>query len=475
MAATFGGTAAAAPAPSAGLAFPADAGLADCTSVPARTPGTLLDNWYTSNVWLSALTQTNCADRGFVQQWPGIPGSGPQQDGYVKDMVTVGADRTTFDAATDIATPPEVTLSYDYTGGDLTIPGLDRTPTFGSADWLTDTFWGYPDNMRYRYRTPAGTWGAWQSSFPPVRLVAQGADCTPPGTVVQPPYTVEYGELGNPTCTYKMTIADPVDDPNHNWNVRDLEVAVRVPWSGRNASPKNVMLNGHLQGFQGDLLAAGAPVFLYVKGLGPQPPNPLFTATPGVGADTVDLDASGSTAAPLRTITSYEWTYYDSAFDVVGTATGVTTTKSFATPGPWYTSLKLTDSRGETKTAFKVLGDGLQASATTIDPLHPTLADSTVRATFTAQNTGITTISGITTTFGASPVGVVGLPPNTATPFTLAPGASKQVTAEIPVHGPGEGFATARFQGTGRYGPVDTGTVSLPFEWLAARWPAPFG
>ncbi len=88
----------------------------------------------------------------------------------------------------------------------------------------------------------------------------------------------------------------------------------------------------------------------------------------------VFFNASASTAAPGRSIVSYDWTFGDG-----GTASGVTVTHRFATPGSWNVVLTVTDDVGKTGTTAQsiTLGPDLVPTADfTYSPTAPTVGST---------------------------------------------------------------------------------------------------
>ena len=82
-----------------------------------------------------------------------------------------------------------------------------------------------------------------------------------------------------------------------------------------------------------------------------QPPVAAFTATPteGVAPLTVQFDASGS-ADPDGVIASYSWNFGDG-----GAASSVTTSHTFTSPGAFTVRLTVTDNRGATGSAERLV------------------------------------------------------------------------------------------------------------------------
>lgn len=92
-------------------------------------------------------------------------------------------------------------------------------------------------------------------------------------------------------------------------------------------------------------------------------------ASPGA-TQTVFFDASGSQAAPGRTITRYEWTFGDG-----NGGTGVNESHKYGKAGAFAVTLTVTDSAGKTGTVSKgvTVGAGLQPTANFVfSPAQPT-------------------------------------------------------------------------------------------------------
>lgn len=86
----------------------------------------------------------------------------------------------------------------------------------------------------------------------------------------------------------------------------------------------------------------------------------------------VFFNAAASTAAPGRSIVSYDWTFGDG-----GTGSGVTVTHRFGTPGSWSVVLTVTDDVGRTGTSVQsiTLGADLVPTADfTYSPTAPTVS-----------------------------------------------------------------------------------------------------
>jgi PKD repeat protein len=79
----------------------------------------------------------------------------------------------------------------------------------------------------------------------------------------------------------------------------------------------------------------------------PQVPAPVITPNPPVRGQTAIFDASSSTAAPGRTIVSYQWTFSGGN---PATSSGTTASVVFPTSGAKTYQLTVTDNTGKSTT-----------------------------------------------------------------------------------------------------------------------------
>ena len=103
-------------------------------------------------------------------------------------------------------------------------------------------------------------------------------------------------------------------------------------------------------------------------------PTASFSTSPGAPAagDVMTFDASNSSAAPGRTITSYSWTFGDNS-----TGTGALTTHAYSTSGVYAVTLTVTDDVGNTGTGTNNVSVG--------SPPAPT-------ASFTTSKVGLSVV-----------------------------------------------------------------------------------
>jgi hypothetical protein len=449
------------PAADAAPAFPVDAELPACTTVPVRPAGTMLDSLYTVQVWHRALTERGCLDRGYVRMFATADGNNVQ-DQYYADQVSVSASQTTFNG-TDAVVP--ISLSLANIGPySITIPNPNLGPAEAYPYWTADTASDYPDGVRYRYRRVDGTWEpTWRSSFPPVQLKRTGTDCMAQvgSTVTVGGHDARVGYAdGSPrksTCAYDVVIRQNAIpgyvDPDGVNLERDLQVVVGVDWHWVQAQNQG----GSWISFPHERSAAAA-LNLFIKGTSAPPPTVGITYSASGTAGTFDFSANAAAADPA-TIERYDWDFGDG--DVRLDASSLESKAWVGEAATRTVSVKVTDSRGKTATDTATLTPKLSIDSAPTDP-NPLEVGDAAAILLKVRNDGPSTITGVTPEVGLSPITLVALS-GSPVPATadLAPGEVQ--TFRVPIDPLEEGEVTGT---VGAHGASAGGTVSAATEPL---------
>ena len=142
-----------------------------------------------------------------------------------------------------------------------------------------------------------------------------------------------------------------------------------------------------------DAAGTSAGISQNVVVLNPAIPNASFTSSPGAPAvaQSVQFNASASTAASGHTITRYSWNFGDGSTDAT---TSPTTSHSYSSAGARTVTLVVTDDVGQTHTTTGTVTvvAGI-AAAFTVSPTNPNVSD-----TVQFNGSGSTTTSGSTIT-----------------------------------------------------------------------------
>ncbi|MDP6606944.1 MAG: PKD domain-containing protein [Dehalococcoidia bacterium] len=129
-----------------------------------------------------------------------------------------------------------------------------------------------------------------------------------------------------------------------------------------------------------------------------------FTSSPSSPSitETVNFDATASTASEGATIDSYAWNFGDGS-----TGTGVTTTHSYTLDGTYTVTLTVIDSTGSTDvtSGTVTVGDGDPTAAIAVSPTDPAPAETVNLSAAESTATGSATITSYSWDFGNGSTG----------------------------------------------------------------------
>ena len=189
----------------------------------------------------------------------------------------------------------------------------------------------------------------------------------PPGNVV-PSFGATAGFAftpATPTAFDSVLFATTCPDATSGECVRDPDgIVTNYSWSLGDGTLGSGPSVGHVYNAPGtylvtltirDGLGRSADVTRAVVVMPSTPPTAVIALSPtdpGIG-DTVFFNASGSTAAPPRTIASYAWDYGDGS-----SGSGATRTHAYGSAGTYTVLLTVTDDRGQAGTATETVTVG---------------------------------------------------------------------------------------------------------------------